>query len=144
VPIVKVLARLRSSVPETAIRYVIVGVANTCVGLGVIYASMYFLRFSDTLANGVGYVVGVMVSFVLNRNWTFEHAGPVAPALVRFVGVLLVAYFANLATVLVLIEALGINRYLAQAAGVAPYTTVGYLGSRHFAFHNRTPGSTSR
>ena len=133
------VALLRSSIPGTAIRYVVVGVANTCVGLGVIYAAMYFLHFSDARANALGYLVGVMVSFFLNRNWTFGHTGAVLPALTRFVSVLLLAYLANLATVLLLIDTFGVNRYIAQAAGVLPYTTVGYLGSRYVAF--RRPGN---
>jgi len=137
----RIVGLLRSLIPETAVRYVLVGVANTFVGLSVIYAAMYFLHVSDGLANSLGYLVGVIVSFVLNRNWTFGHTGSIAPALVRFVGVLVVAYFANLATVLVLIDALGVNRYVAQAAGVLPYTAVGYFGSRYFAFHSRIQDS---
>lgn len=123
-------------IPWSAVRYLLVGVANTIVGLGVIYAVMYFLRFSDATANALGYCVGVGVSFFLNRTWTFRHTGSIAPALARFVGVLLVAYLANLVMVLVLINVIGINRYVAQALGVLPYTAIGYLGSRFVAFRN--------
>ncbi len=134
---------LRSLIPETAVRYVLVGVANTIVGLSVIYAAMYFLHFSDALANSMGYLVGVIVSFVLNRNWTFAHSGSIAPALAKFIGVLVVAYFANLATVLALIDVLGFNRYVAQAIGVLPYTALGYFGSRYFAFRSRMQDSST-
>ena len=58
----RIVGLLRSLIPETAVRYVLVGVANTIVGLSVIYAAMYFLHFSDALANSVGYLVGVIVS----------------------------------------------------------------------------------
>lgn len=135
---IELVALLRSSISATAVRYVLVGVANTCVSLGVIYAAMYFLSFGDTRANALGYLVGVTVSFVLNRNWTFGHAGAIVPALTRFIGVLLAAYFVNLATVVLLIDAFGVNRYVAQAAGVVPYTTVGYLGSRYIAFRGQS------
>lgn len=121
-------------IPGSAVRYALVGLVNTMVGLGVIYFAMYFLEFSDVRANALGYLVGVIVSFLLNRQWTFRDTGPIGPALARFLAVLLVAYCANLGSVLALVELAAVNRYLAQAAGVLPYVVVGYLGSRYFAF----------
>lgn len=132
--------RYSPTIPASAVRYALVGLVNTVVGLGVIYGAMYFLGFADIPANALGYMVGVIVSFLLNRQWTFRDTGPIGSALVRFLAVLLVAYFANLGTVLALVELAAVNRYLAQAAGVLPYVVVGYLGSRYFAF--RTPGDS--
>lgn len=121
---------------HSAIRYLLVGVANTLVGLGTIYFCMYVLHFGNVPANAVGYLTGMVLSFTMNRLWTFKHSGAIAPALLRFVVVTGVAYAANLLTVVVLTEGLGMNRYFAQAAGAPPYTLVGYLGSRYFAFRH--------
>jgi putative flippase GtrA len=115
-------------------RYLAVGVVNTIVGLGLVYAAIYFLAMGNASANLLGYAAGVLLSFVLNRNWTFEHDGPTSSAFARFIAVTGVAYLANLLTVLVLADGLGVNRYLAQAAGIPPYTIIGYLGARRFAF----------
>jgi hypothetical protein len=41
---------------------------------------------------------------------------------------------ANLVTVLVSINNLGMNSYFSQSLGIIPYTFIGYLGSRFFAF----------
>ena len=116
------------------LKFVIVGVANTLAGLFVIYLCKWLLGFSDALANISGYVIGLAVSFLLNRGWTFEHSGAVLPALARFLAVFALAYLLNLATVLVAIHSFGVNSYLAQALGIAPYTVFFYLGSRYFAF----------
>jgi len=116
------------------VRYLSVGLINTIVGLSTIYLCMYALRASDTTANLTGYSVGVLCSFVLNRRWTFSSQGSITSQLVKFLLVLLVAYLANLGTVLGLTKLLGVNRYLAQAIGIGPYTAIGYLGSRFFAF----------
>lgn len=115
-------------------RFLAVGVLNTFVGLGVIYSCKYFGQLSDVSANVVGYVVGVTNSFFWNRRWTFVHSGSIFPAALRFLGVFLAAYLANLATVMILIEAFDVNSYLAQALGTAPYTALFYLGSRFFVF----------
>jgi putative flippase GtrA len=121
-------------IPRDLIRYLSVGVINTLVGLSVIYLCMYALHATDTIANLAGYSVGLLCSFVLNRRWTFSSQDPITSQLVRFLLVLLVAYLANLGTVLGLTRLFGLNRYLAQAIGTGPYTAIGYLGSRFFAF----------
>jgi putative flippase GtrA len=118
----------------SALRYLAVGVGNTIVGLSVIYLGMYALGLGNAPANVLGYAIGILVSFVMNRRWTFKHDGATFPAFARFIGVLCVAYVVNLVTVLVLADGFGMDRYLAQAAGIPPYTLIGYLGSRWFAF----------
>jgi putative flippase GtrA len=129
-----------SMLDRSLIRYLLVGVANTLVGLGVIYFSMYELGLGNVTSNALGYGVGIVVSFGLNRQWTFRHTGSALPAMARFLVVTAVAYVANLGAVLVLSEGLGLNRYLAQLGGAPPYTLVGYLGSRYFAFRAGRPG----
>ena len=116
------------------LRYLSVGVANTLAGLLVIYTCKWALGTGDVLANLFGYGVGMLVGFQLNKKWTFGHAGDYWASLLRYLGVLACAYLANLATVLYAIEGLGIDGYLAQPLGIVPYTLIGYLGSRYFAF----------
>jgi putative flippase GtrA len=120
----------------SVIRFAVVGIANTICGLGIIYAAKYFGNVADVPANVLGYAIGTLLSFTLNKRWTFRHRGPSAPAFVRFVLVMGTAYLLNLVTVLAALK-LGINAYVAQAIGVVPYATFGYLASRHVAF--RTP-----
>jgi putative flippase GtrA len=116
------------------LRYLAVGVLNTCVGLGVIYAAMYFAHLGNVAANLIGYIVGAAFSFFVNKYWTFSNRNAAGPQFVRFVLVLSVAYLVNLAAVTTLVNGFEVNPYIAQALGTAPYTTVGYLGSRYFAF----------
>jgi glycosyltransferase involved in cell wall biosynthesis len=51
--------------------------------------------------------------------------------------VLAVAYVANLVTVLKTNSNFDLNPYIAQALGVIPYTVIGFLGSRYFAFRTQ-------
>jgi len=118
---------------RSLIRFVLVGVANTVCGLGIIYAAKYFGHVDDVPANVLGYAVGVVLSFTLNKRWTFRHRGPAAQAFARFVIVMGTAYVLNLLTVLAALK-LGVNGYVAQAIGVVPYTAFGYLASRNIAF----------
>ena len=122
----------------TILRFLLVGVGNTLVGLGSIFGAKALLGMGDVAANAFGYGIGVAVSFTLNRAWTFQHGGSVSKSLKLFLLVQVAAYFVNLLCVLLLIDS-GANTYLAQALGIAPYTIVSYLGSRYLAF--ATPNS---
>jgi putative flippase GtrA len=115
-------------------RFAIVGLANTVLGLAIIFACKALLGMPDALANFVGYATALLLGFSLNRRWTFAYDGSSATAFIRYLLVLACAYAANLATVVASISLLGIDSYLAQAAGIAPYTLTNYLGSRLFAF----------
>ncbi len=119
---------------QQAIRYGAVGVLNTAAGLLLIFAALHFWGFGDVEANAFGYGTGFLMSFMLNRRWTFDHRGPAAKSLCKFALVTATAYCANLATTLLACRVIGMNAYLAQMAGVPAYVAFGFLGSRYFAF----------
>jgi putative flippase GtrA len=115
-------------------RFVSVGIVNTFTGLAVIYAAKWFFQFEDVSANVLGYSIGLLLSFALNSRWTFAYRGPRLSPLFKFLLVALVAYAANLLTVLIAIQYFDPNGYLAQATGVVPYALITYLASKYFVF----------
>lgn len=119
------------------IRFLGVGVANTLVGLSVIYVAKWFFGAGDVVANATGYAIGLIVSFTLNSRWTFSYQGPRLAAVLKFLGVALVAYGMNLLTVMTAIDGFQINTYVAQALGVPPYTLTSFLLSKFFVFRAR-------
>ncbi len=116
------------------LRFLLVGLANTAVGLGTIYLLKWAFAVSDVPANLAGYVLGLCLSFALNRSWTFQHKGSVAAAALRFLCVFAVAYGVNIAVLLLLRDGLNINSYLCHLLSMLPYTIVFFLGSKLFAF----------
>jgi putative flippase GtrA len=128
-------AQLRREVGYV-LRFLVVGVMNTMVGLGTIYACKYFLGLGDVPANAVGYTLGLINSFLWNRRWTFAQAGRTHVTILRFALVFLVAYGANLITMMVLRGPMGIDAYIAHALATAPYTVIFYVGSRYFVFES--------
>ena len=115
-------------------RFLSVGALNTAIGLLVIYACKWFFQLDDVAANAIGYAVGLTIGFTLNSRWTFAYRGPQLPALIKYLLVAALAYAMNLLTVLMLIHFAGVNGYLAQALGIAPYTLTTYLASRFIVF----------
>jgi putative flippase GtrA len=115
-------------------KFLLVGAANTAVGLVVILGAKDLLRAGDVAANICGYAVGLTVSFLLNRRWTFGFHGEGLASLLRFLTVFAISYTANLVTVLCLIRFTPLNPSWCQVMGVAPYSTLLYIGCRWYAF----------
>jgi putative flippase GtrA len=122
-------------VDRTLIRFALVGLINSVLGLLIIFLAMYF-GFDDVLANAIGYSGGFMISFILNKNWTFINRGSVATNFARFLVVTLVAYCLNLITVILMIDGLQVNAFISQSLGVPVYAVISYLGCKHYAFSN--------
>lgn len=123
---------LKSS--ATFFRFLLVGIGNTLVGLSCIYIAMYFLHFDLVKANALGYLTGFLLGFFLNKTWTFNNNDYLIYSLTRYFLVLALAYLVNLKTVMYLDSHYRLNPYLIQALGIVPYTIIGFLGSRYFAF----------
>lgn len=124
-------------------RFLGVGVVNALLGLLVIYAAKWIFGAGDISANLLGYGVGMTVSFVLNSRWTFDLSGAWGPAFVKFVAVSIVAYVANLMTVLAAIHAAAVNSYVAQALGIPVYTLSVFVASKYVVFRSGT-GATRK
>ena len=124
-------------------RFSLVGVINTFSGLTVIYGAKGLFGLGDVFSNMVGYGVGLIVSFLLNKSWTFRHEGEFLQSALRFFTAFAIAYPVNLGVVFFLIEQGGINSYIAQALGIPPYMIVFFLLSRYFAFRKNPDGGNA-
>lgn len=56
------------------LKYGIIGVSNTLITLIVFYLINTIAGYSENLANVAGYILGVLNSFIWNRNWVFKTA----------------------------------------------------------------------
>jgi putative flippase GtrA len=112
-------------------KFVAIGAINTVVGLSVICAAIYFFSINPIVANAVGYLVGIGLSFILNAKMTFRQESLSRHMFVRFVVICLIAYIVNVAAVWV---GLAEGKYAAQVIGMALYTLVSFFGSRLFVF----------
>jgi putative flippase GtrA len=118
---------------EKLVRFLIVGLANTLIGLLFIYAAK-LTGADDVVANAIGYCVGIVISFVLNKQWTFRFRTQLWQAFARFLLVTAFAYAANLFVVLLAIRQFHLNPFVGQALGIPIYTLVSYVGSRYYVF----------
>lgn len=74
------------------VKYCIVGVLNTLVTLGVIYLCKSLMGWNPYVSNALGYICGVVNSFVCNRQWVFHSHGHYGGEAFRFVVGFLLCY----------------------------------------------------
>ena len=115
-------------------RFGLAGVVNTLVGYGVIVLCLYG-GFGDYLANAIGYGAGFLISFALNRQFTFGIRGPVRRGeIARFAVAVMLAYAANLAVLTFGRALFGEGHALLQLPALATYTAVFYVLSARLVF----------
>ncbi|MHB8699238.1 MAG: GtrA family protein [Sulfuricaulis sp.] len=118
-------------IDNTLGRFLLVGAANTVLGLGVI---VFFRLFtSDYLANLIGFVLVVPVSFFTHRNVSFRHTGRLVKTFLRYLPTVAFGYSVNL-IVLTCGMAARLNPYAVQVAAITMYVAATYLISRYFVF----------
>lgn len=128
-----IMPKIESSFVTHLIKYSAVGVINTLVGYSLIFGLM-FLRVDPFVANFVVYFPAIFLSYFLNRGFTFKCSKSHKQSFPRFIGVLLVAYVANLCTLTLLIRFINLDQYLSQVIAGIVYVLIGFTGSKFFAF----------
>lgn len=116
------------------LRFVLVGVVNTGLGYAVIFACMYLLNWGPVASNMAGYAVGLVASYLLNRTFTFRSAARPVQEILRFVGIFLLAYLANLATLVVLVRYIGLHEGAAQIVAGVVYFCLSFVLNKFYVF----------
>ena len=66
------------------LRFLLVGVMNSLVTLGVIVLCKSVLGINPYLSNLLGYIAGVVNSFIWNKTWVFHSNGKITAEASRF------------------------------------------------------------
>ena len=125
---------------KTMLRFLIVGIVNTLVGCGTMFLLYNWAHFSYWTSSAANYIVGGIVSFFLNKYFTFqnhEHSWKQVGKFVLTVGICyLIGYGIAKPLMLIILKgySVRIQENAAMLAGMCLYTATNYLGQRFFAF----------
>lgn len=120
----------------TYVRFVLVGLANTALGYLVIILLHYGMGIEPVPANIGGYVIGALLSYTLNKKFTFASARPHTEALPRFGLAVVGCFLLNLMVLNLCLNAFLLPVALAQALAVCAYTIAFYFTSRFLVFRS--------
>lgn len=114
-------------------RYVGTGALNTIVGWIVIFLLMA-KGASPILANISGYFVGLVLGFLVSKNFVFHSAGRSRDEVARYLVAFVISFLLNLSALHFLLEVLYWNQNIAQAVAAIVYTVIMYFLTRFFVF----------
>ena len=115
-------------------KFILVGILNAVIGLGIIYSTYNLLGLNYKLANVLGYGCGIVNSFIWNRRWTFRSKKNPKPQILLFFLMFGVSYGLNLLVTIICVEKLGLIPNLAQLAGIFCYTVSNFFGNKFVTF----------
>jgi putative flippase GtrA len=116
------------------LKYLMVGAVNTVAGFAIIVFCLEILRFQPVAANAIGFAAGLVISFLLNRSFSFRSSVPIGSGLTRFAAVAAAGYLVNLIALLIGENVLHLGTYPSQILGVSTYILVVFFASRKLVF----------
>jgi putative flippase GtrA len=125
----------RDNVLAQGARFVLVGISNTVIGLGIIFICYNLLHINYILSNVIGYSCGLTNSYIWNKRWTFRSAKNPTREIAFFLLFFAVSYGLNLASVVFCVRRMGFNPNVAQFFGIAVYTSTNFLTNKYVTFH---------
>lgn len=127
-------------IDKTVPRFLLVGVVNTLVGCGLMFLLYNLAGWSYWLSSAANYVAGGVVSFFLNKYFTFQNKDRSWRQVGRFVLTIALCWLLAYGTAKPLAARLlagfpsRLQENIAMLTGMCLYTALNYLGQRFFAF----------
>jgi putative flippase GtrA len=133
------LARLNAPMLVQFVKFGIVGVSNTLLAFAIYTVLLKVFGVWYLGASAIGFIVGAVNGFLLNRRWTFAgHVGdsltPVRWGVVQGCGLAL-----NEGLLFLFVDGAGIEKLLGQALATIVVTVVTFLVNRAWTFRMHPP-----
>ncbi len=117
-------------------RYLLVGLFNTALGFAIIFTCMYLLKMSPVASNITGYLCGLVVSYFLNKFFTFRSTARSRAEMLRFLVVFAAAYLANFGMLLLCIDVLRLHAAVSQVVAGAVYVGASFILNKYYVFRH--------
>lgn len=122
------------------LKFLIVGFANTLVGAGLMFLLYNVFGCSYWISSACNYIVGGILSFFLNKFFTFQNKQKSTRQIFFFIELLVIcyltAYIGAKQAIFFIFEPLGekMKGNIAMCVGMFLYTALNYIGQRFFVF----------
>lgn len=125
---------------KTFLTFIAVGVVNTLVGTGTMFLAYNVAHWSYWASSASNYVVGSIVSYVLNRRFTFKDSSSASSSIPRFIVNITCCYLLAYGAAKPLVAAalasapVAVQENGAMLVGMCLFVLLNYAGQRYFVF----------
>ena len=127
-------------IDQTTGRFILVGIANTIFGTAIMYIAYNLLGCSYWVSSAMNYIFGSILSFFLNKYFTFKSKGKKTNEVIRFVINIAICYFIAYGVAKPLVAHILTDlstkwqENIAMAVGMILFVGLNYIGQRFFVF----------
>ncbi len=124
-------------------KFAMVGVINTIVGTTVMFVFYNFFHFSYWVSSASNYIIGSIISYLLNKNFTFRFKEQKYWSLLRFVLNILTCYLLAYGIAKPVMHWIltgfsqTIQENVSMMLGMGLFVVFNYLGQRFFTFKKK-------
>lgn len=121
-------------------KFILVGIINTIVGTSIMFGLYNLVGLSYWESSASNYILTSILSYFLNKYFTFQQKGSSLKSLVKFAINIAICYVvaygvAKPLTIFMLMNASQrVQENVAMFVGMVFFTALNYLGQRFFAF----------
>lgn len=129
-------------IDKTTVKFLLVGIINTIVGTGTMFLAYNLLGFSYWISSAANYIAGSVVSYILNKNFTFQNKERSMKIVIKFVVNIAICYFIAYGVAKPLVKAILSSQSVkmqdngAMWVGMCLFVGLNYLGQRYFTFNS--------
>ena len=131
---------------STVFRFVLVGIVNTLVGTAIMFGLYNLAHCSYWVSSASNYILTSILSFFLNKFFTFQNKDKDAGQVVRFAANIAICYLLayDIAKPLCIWILSGTSQSIrdnvSMLIGMCLFTAFNYLGQKFFAFKSKEKG----
>lgn len=122
-----------SALHRQLIRYAVVGLMSNLLCYFV-YLGLTRLGMDPKLAMSILYFVGVLQTFVFNRNWTFKHSGAQRAVFSRYCAAYAGGYVLNLSVLYVFVDLYGYPHQAIQGMMILILAAMLFVAQKFWVF----------
>ena len=124
----------------TVIRFIVVGVINTLFGTAIMFVFYNVFHLSYWISSASNYFFGSILSYFLNKSFTFKYGKADFKSIFRFTVNILVCYLLAYGIAKPVMRwalsgySVTVQENVSMVLGMVLFVALNYLGQRFFAF----------
>jgi len=127
------------------LKFVLVGIINTIFGTGIMFLLYNLASFGYWGSSAVSYILASILSFFLNKNFTFRNKESTVKTALRFTVNIAICYLLAYSISKPMVTMILLNTSLSKSIveqvsmllGMVLFTMLNYVGQRFFAFKGK-------
>lgn len=116
-------------------KFAVVGLSSNLL-LYLAYLLFTGLGAGPKTTMSVLYLIGVGVTFVFNRTWTFGHAGHMPKAVIGYIALYATGFGVNFYTLYIMVDLLGYDHRAIQGVMIFILAAFFFLAQKFLVFRN--------